>query len=515
LISQSIEKKLGYFLSKPLLAISTIGVISLVLRLNYFPYGVPVGLDGLAYFWYASDISNLSGFPTEYNMGNNGWPIFLSLIFSLFHFDNFLDYMTVQRFTSVFISTLTIIPVYFVCRRFFDKSYSVIGAALFAFEPRIIQNSLLGLTDPAYVLLSAISFALFFNQQRKWVYLSFIVAGLAAFVRSEGIFIFAAFTITFFIIHKKEPKKILYYLGALGLYLATVLPMIFWRIQNNGGDLISGRITQEANNVMAKYSTDQGGPGLINYITHAVWNFIQLGGWSLIPVFILFIPFGTYYLFRQKDMPRIGIITLIIILLIPVFLSFSLANDVRYIFYIYPLFCVVALLALSRAGNKIKNQNIFLILVICGVFLSSTLYLEIKLTDNEYQLEVFDLGKEITKRASGINGYYPQSMYLESASIPDKWPILKSSLKSNIHVFDTENYQTVRQFIEMNRGEGLSHIVADDFEKRPEFLRNVYFHDENYPYLKKVFDSQQAGYTRYHVKIYEIDYSVFDWIDKQ
>ena len=514
MISQIIDKKIKYFLNKPILVIFTICVISLVLRLYYFPYDVPLGLDGLTYFWYASDISNLGGFPVEYNIGNNGWPIFLSVIFSLFHFDNFLDYMMVQRFTSVFISILTIIPVYFICRRFFDKSYSVIGAALFAFEPRIIQNSLLGLTDPAYVLLSAISFALFFNQQRKWVYLSFIVAGFAAFVRSEGIFIFVAFTIVFFIIHRKEPKKVSYYLGALVLYLSTVLPMIFWRIQNNGVDLISGRVGQEASDVMAKYSTEQGGPGLISYVVHAIWNFIQLGGWSLIPIFIFFIPFGTYYLFRQKNIPRTEIITLISILLIPVFLSFSVANDVRYIFYIYPLFCVVALLALIRVGNKTKNQNIFLILVICGVFLSSILYLEIKLTDNKYQLEVFEFGKEIAKRASGINGYYPQSMYLEAASIPNKWPVLKSELKSNIHVFDTANHKTLRQFIENNRNYGLSHIVADDFEKRPEFLRNVYLYEENYPYLKKVFDSENAGYIRYYVKIYEIDYSVFDRIDK-
>lgn len=148
-----------------LIIISIIIVSSIILRLYYFPYNIPVTFDALDYFWYASDIKNSAGFPKEYGIGNNGWPILLSLIFNFFNFDNFLDYMMVQRHTTVIISTLTIIPIYFLCRRFFDKTYSLLGALFFSFEPRLIQNSLLGIIEPTYILLSTICLVFFFHKK--------------------------------------------------------------------------------------------------------------------------------------------------------------------------------------------------------------------------------------------------------------------------------------------------------------------------------------------------------------
>ncbi len=528
MLLQTLESKINIFLNKPILSLAVISIISLILRLMYFPFDIPIILDSLDYFWYASDISILKGFPTEYSIGNSGWPIFLSVIFSFFEFDNFLNYMNLQRSVTIFLSIATIIPVYFICKRFFDKSYAVIGAALFAFDPRIIQNSLLGITDPLYIILSTVSFCLFFTKQKKFFYLSFIVAAFAAFVRSEGIFIFVAFTIVFFIMNRKESSKIKTFLISSGLYLSTLLPVIFWRIQNDGADLISGRILVESNNVIVQYSSDEGGVELINYVTHAIGNIIQLGGWSLIPVFILFIPFGIYFLLKQKDSELKYVLILIFILLIPVFFAFSIANDVRYIFYTFPLFCLVALLGISKIKNKIKINNIFLILILGGILISSITFLEIKSIDNEYQKEVFEIGKEIIKSTDAINDFYPQSAFLKPAAMSEKWPVLKSSFEietirdnnnklvietsydSKIRIFNTENYSSVKQFIDNNKNNGLTHIVVDDYEKRIEFLKEVYFHDENYPYLEKIFDSEQAGFSKYHLKIYKINYLTFD-----
>jgi hypothetical protein len=528
LLLRTLESKINIFLNKPILSLTLIGTISLILRLVYLPFDIPIILDGLDYFWYASDISFLKGFPPEYSIGNSGWPIFLSAIFSFFEFDNFLNYMNLQRHVTIFLSIATIIPVYFICKRFFDKSYAIIGASLFAFDPRIIQNSLLGITDPLYIILSAISFCLFFTKQKKFFYLSFIVAAFAAFVRSEGIFIFAAFTVIFFVMHKKESRKIKTFLIASGVYLSTLLPVIFWRIQNNGTDLISGRILVESNNVFVQYSSDQGWIGLVNYATHAIGNSIQLGGWSLIPVFILFIPFGIYFSFKQKDSELKYILLLIFILLIPVFFAFSIASDVRYIFYTFPLFCLVSLLGIKGIKNKLKVKNTFFILILGGVLISSITFLEIKSIDNEYQKEVFEIGKEIINKTDAINDFYPQSAFLEPAAMPEKWPVLKSSFQietirddnnravietsydSKIHIFNTENYSSIKQFIKNNKNNGLTHIVVDNYEKRSAFLKEVYFHDENYPYLEKIFDSEQAVFSKYHLKIYKINYSTFN-----
>ena len=177
--------------------------------------------------------------------------------------------------------------------------------------------------------------------------------------------------------HRKESKKNKTYLLASGLYLCTILPVILWRIQKDGSDLISGRVVVEANNVIIQYSHEQGGDGLITYAIHAIENFIQLGGWSLIPIFILFIPVGIYFLIK-KNLELMHIFILIIILLIPVFFAFSIVNDVRYIFYVFPLFCLVSVLVIKKINEKIRIQNIFLIL--CGILISSIFFVMVQIS---------------------------------------------------------------------------------------------------------------------------------------
>ena len=66
--------------------LSVIIGISLGLRFYFFPYGLPLTLDSLVYFWYANDMSILGHMP-NYSASNNGWPVFLSVFFSIFHFD--------------------------------------------------------------------------------------------------------------------------------------------------------------------------------------------------------------------------------------------------------------------------------------------------------------------------------------------------------------------------------------------------------------------------------------------
>lgn len=60
--------------------------------------------------------------------------------------------MNLQRIVSVILSGITVIPVYFICKNFFNNYYSLIGATIFAIEPRIIINSTLGISEPLYIL---------------------------------------------------------------------------------------------------------------------------------------------------------------------------------------------------------------------------------------------------------------------------------------------------------------------------------------------------------------------------
>jgi hypothetical protein len=61
------------------------------------------------------------------------------------------------------------------------------------------------------------------------------------------------------------------------------------------------------------------------------------------------------------------------------------------------------------------------------------------------------------------------------------------------------------EFIDSSQDKGLAHLAVDGREHQPEFLKDVFYHDERYPYLEKIYDSSELG-MKYHVKIYEIDF---------
>ena len=134
------SKKTTYFL----MVIISIG---LLIRLYYVPYELPISLDGITYFAYAFETSKLGHLPTGYYISNNGRPVFTSFFFYILNSDNFLDYVVLQRYLAIVISVLTIIPVYLLCKKFVENHFALLGATIFAFEPRLIQNSVAGLAE--------------------------------------------------------------------------------------------------------------------------------------------------------------------------------------------------------------------------------------------------------------------------------------------------------------------------------------------------------------------------------
>ena len=104
-------------------------------------------------FTYETAINFYGYLPNEWAPANIGWSIFLSFWFWLIDLHSSLDYMQFQRILSIVLSSLTTIPIYYLCRKFFNSKISLVGVALFAFEPRIILNSTLGITEPLFILL--------------------------------------------------------------------------------------------------------------------------------------------------------------------------------------------------------------------------------------------------------------------------------------------------------------------------------------------------------------------------
>ena len=159
----------------------------------------------------------------------------------------------------------------------------------------------------------------------------------------------------------------------------------------------------------------------------------------MIPIFILFLPFGSILFLKQlknlkqfKFQDQVLIIT-IISMSLPAIYAYSIpALDSRFLYFLYPIFCIISLYSVKSIFNRVKKQNIITIIIICGIIIISTPFLEIKKIDQEYEKESFLFSLIISEKILGVNSYYPEDAYLTSASVIKNWPDILVSDKYGI-----------------------------------------------------------------------------------
>ena len=491
-------------------------ISSYLIKIYYFESGIGLTFDSLGYFFYAVDITILGHLPENYTLANNFWSIILSLFFTSFQFESTIEYMDLQKNISIIISTLTIIPIYFLARKLFSSKYSIIAAIIFAFEPRLIQNSILGITEPLYILFGVLTLLFFFSSNKKIIYFSFLFAGLVTITRGEGQILFFIISIMFFIRFRKDRLVIPKYLVGLGIFLLILIPMMAYQIETQGNDSTFGRAiitieyhTQDENETEG----ESGAP----FFIRGIENFAKFFLWDLIPIFIIFVPIGIFYLFKKPDFKKITLILTGIGMSIPAFYAYSIPLlDTRYLFMLYPIFTIISLFAIKKYSNYFKNENIILIIIIIGIIISSTLFLEIKTTNEFERYEIYEIMKIIVQEPKVMNSFYPEDNYLEPAIYPEKWDDLKNLISTNrieensirnlilnpITIIPTNENNSIEEFIKNNNE--LTHIIIDQNENRPKFLKDIFKNENNYKFLIKEFDSKDAGYN-YHVKLFRID----------
>lgn len=502
--SMPLERRFNIFSSSVVL-LCIIVAISFIIRLYYFPFGVPLTLDAQAYFWYASDTSIIGRLPEGFTFANNGWPVFLASFFSVFKFDNMIAYMDLQRTIATGVSVLTVIPVYFLCKRFVVNSLAIFGAAIFAFEPRLIQNALLGLNDALYVLAGTVALILFLRSDMKSRCISFVIIGLGTLVRSEGLFFFFAISLMYFVQYRKNLKELAKYGILLVVFIITILPMALLRVELTGTDALTGRIVNEA--VAASILTSNYGVG--TFVANTAATFFGFLARAMIPIFVFFVPIGAFLILRNRNFEKNTIIIALIVMSIPALYAYSVpALDTKYLYFMYPMFCVLSIFAMDRYCMIIKRRLILITIAIIGIVIASVVFLAIKMPDREQELEYYLVAEFLVKHTKGVNDYYPQSRYISAAQQATVWPSLRSSVDLDTKVIPVLDHTELSEYIMDSKEKGLTHIVVDDVKNRPSFLIDVFYHEEKYPYLIRIFDSTDYGY-KYHVKIFKIDYERF------
>ena len=474
----------------------------LITRFYFFPFEVPITSDALNYFWFSSDIYQIGKLPSDWSLGNNGWPIILSGVFFITDSKDIITLMEIQKIISVLISISTTIPVYFLCKKFVQRKFALIGAAIIAFDPRLMINSFLGVTDPIFLLLSSTSLVLFLYSNKKNVYLSFVIIALASLVRTEGLAMFLVLSIMFFIKYRKENYKLIFkYLLILSIFGLVLLPLTVYRMDVTGDDYLFQRGLRHMDQISSNEAySDKIFEGLEIFSKYLIW--------VLIPNFIIFIPFGIFLIFRKLNIDKITIILSLVILSLPALYGYTLsALDTRYLYVLFPMFCVLAVIPLEKFSSKFSNQNLIVIIIISSIIISSIGVYDYLKIDYEHEKEAFEIMKNISNFAHGINESSIESKYIPAIYTINQWPTTYKNLDFKTIVIKNEKRDSLIEFIQNSKNKGLSHIVVSNKEKSSTFMQEIFSEEEKYEFLKKIYDTKEFGFN-YHVKVFEINYEL-------
>ena len=535
-----------------------IGTISLGLKLYTVDFTVLPNEDAFEYVLIAFAHNN--GDFTEHPRKTFGWTIFVSPFFQLIDSNNFLDYVNITRGLGLAISIVTIIPMYILSRKFFDDKYSLCATGLFAFEPHLNYLAWQGLTEQLYILAIILSMYFILNRNSNYSYLSFLTIGLLWWVKWQGAIMLLIVSIIFFKIFKKTPKLFVKYSICLSITLIIVSPMLLDRYEQFGdpfyfsqsehlflGDYASilAYNMKDVEYSAFDYIDDNGfGKFIGNFVLVGIYNLLLTLFKMSLPYLIVFLPFGIIFSLRAFDQEKKYIQSNWIIILgtlIPFIVYFAILPEKRLIYHVYPFLIILAIIPLQRfveyglstfSYNE-RQKKIVLVSIMAVVLILSSFYtLRYDLPDPELNDEKILFAETIDGKFEGRildAGDTLQGLNYVHATNPlgvfKNYKIHNNISMDFMEEFNSENRnvkpiqlyaKSLEDFIEVSYEYELNYIsinkngVSNVFYP---YLDEIYESEEEFSYLTKVFDTEQEGFEKLKVKVFEINYEVFHDLD--
>ena len=547
--------ELNYINSKKniILYLGLILTLGLSLRFYYLPYDVPIATDGFYSFVYAAKTVFEGNLPVGYGTTNSGWANFLALFFSLSDTSDPFYLMQIQRSLSVILSSLTIIPAFFIFRKFVNIRWALFGCLLLIIEPRLLMSSLEGINYQLFFLLFVLAIALFLTKTKLTLFLSFGCIACATLVRYEGLLLLIPLS-TMYFLKFKDKKSVVKFLGMIFIVIIILAPISVLRIQATenlcyetsfgvrcGSDgfthnILAGQrflshtlnaaLGQEVSETAIyllnenNEKTDNYAVLFVNKIIVSFSALLKFIGLALIPYFAFFVLYNIILRIKNKksiklDWDKKMIVFTAGIMFLPALYAYMRGiEEIRYVLIIIPLVCILSISWTNSISEKIsKNLGVIIILMVL-VLISSIIFIEFEKRDSIHDRESFLISQKIVELTNMTNSFH-QSGYVKTAVLSSSWPVLPEASQNGkpIHVFQkvsTNDYDDLAEFIIDSRKYDLRYLVVDEDNELFAALR---INPTVYPYLIKIFDSDEVGYKN-HFMIYEIDYKLVGDNDK-
>jgi len=481
-------------------------------------------------------IAHSAGDYAESPIKPSGYPLFLSLFFNFLDSENFIDYLNVTRVLAIVISSISIIPLYFLGNHFFDRKFSLLLPLFFAFQPQLNFNAGQGLSEPYFLLILIFSLYFILNKNSNFSpYVSFILVGLLFWVRFTGILFIFPFIITHFLIYRDVKKLFLCCL----VFLLVISPILVLRDDQYGSPLYFSGVSDERD-----YEYLPEGFRIDYFKTSFSHLFVALTTMSL-PYLLILAPLGIILIKKIPYNRKNFYYNLIFIIftLFPIIIQYHEGTSARPLYHLYPFFMIFAIVPIKIIyENKInflqylRNKNLLILLVLLIITSSGLVTLGIddygygkrdKIEINEihdYVNYLFTLNGDIfwSKGVSiswisvtmidesngGFRDYKLDPEIGMKVYLPES---LENIYPINLNIHYRTNAKSIDDFFIYLEKSNINYLSIGE-KNELQYLDKIYENEQNFPSLKKIFDSKRDGFEKFNVKLFEIDHDIIQKI---
>jgi len=546
----TVESIQNFSKKKIIITLFLILIVSLGLKLYTVDFSIPSHLDDMSFILRAFQYAQGDFFLNQ--KSNPGWYLFLSPFTLIIDSNDFVDYSNLARILTLTISAITIFPMYVLARKFFNDKYSIVAASLFAFEPHLNFISGTAMGEPLLILVLITSMIFILNDKIKYHCVAFVLTGFCWWIKLEAIYPAIAIILIYFVIHRSKRNSLRNFSFCIIFLLITISPLFIQRdLQFDdpfyvwyGGTILADDyaelLTSPEDTGITDFVEKHGILGLMDKFANGLTNLFNVLFRILYPYLFILIPFGVLFSLRPIDQKLkhvkanwIMILALIGVLVIP----FAIIDERRLLFALFPFLIILSTIPIQRVTNyglstfsfNERQKSIFLVIVVGVVLLLSTTFTmgvgefgyglpnsvleHEKIEFTKYLVENFD-GRIL--RDEVVIDYLA---YVSLTTEDNDFKLFKSSRGKDPYpdlyepgkvVWLSVNGKTLEELIVNGETRELKYIgIVEKGSYFFPFLNDLYHYEERYPYMEKIFDSDEMNYKKFKIKAFEINYQKF------
>jgi len=498
-INGKISNVFRYFENHTSLTVLLLFAVSIIIRFTLTNFNSLLREDAYVYLLKAIEITQGNFIPIHTHAV--GLSLFTSPIFYLFGSNSIFQNMILAHVINILIASSIIFPLYLLLKKLTNKKITIIGLILFTFYSSLINSASSFLSEPlfTFLFLFSIYFIISSIEKRNHIFLSFLFAGLAYYVRPNGIFIFVILLFTFLFLHYKTIKINYKYLliGAL-IFWIVAAPFLFERQDAFGSAFTYGEndkyFVDSYNQV---WSNNIENPSLSEYLTtHSfldIFNkFIIHGFFKILfdffhqmmthtysilisPLLILFFFFGLFKEFFNKKFSPIYFSFIIFIGGLSI--VYDIFGTTRHFLVLVPFIIIFSAMGIYEIFKKHELNNILLssFLVLFIIFsLISPVGLRL-LGGTEMPSWGSWAANNIHGKIGIVEGGDLIMMNLPDTHVAGVGQMDLYAKESNLSVTRPGYFENLESAMVYFKQIGMTHLALDDsnIERRP-YLKEVY-----------------------------------------